>query len=218
MHDDRPLLSIVVPDAFIYCAPLLQKSLLEIQKNTQVEVIFIAKEEAMTRAERLNKGFFQTKAQIILFHHPRSWLSADAFSLLLKLSQNKPIWGGFTHQFDISHPLLKFTSWYSNFIRGRRGILYLDHCIYFHRSLWTQDILPVAIFEDTILSKNFLKQMPPIIQKPISYTSAIRFVKNGIWRQAVMNQFLKVAFYFKLPQDKMNTIYEKGLGLNDPKK
>ena len=48
----------------------------------------------------------------------------------------------------------------------------------------------------------------------ISTTSAIRFTKNGLWTQALMNQILKLGFHIGVPHDTMNKIYERGLNLN----
>ncbi len=218
-------LSIVVPDDLLNCAPELQSKIKILQSDRKnIEIIFISKNTAATRAERLNVGFHKAQADTILFHHPRSWLADTAFDELfeiknININNNLLFWGGFTHQFDLSHFLLKFTSWYSNYVRGPRGVLYLDHCLFFHRSLWKSEIAPVAIFEDTLLSQNLMKAsgLKPIILNSTSTTSAVRFTKNGIWRQAVMNQILKVGFFLNIPHEKMNSIYEKGLGLNDPK-
>ena len=60
---------------------------------------------------------------------------------------------GFAMSFDSQHWLLKYTSWYANHIRLRRNILYLDHCLFAHRT-YIQEIggFPLYdIFEDTHL-------------------------------------------------------------------
>lgn len=178
--------------------------------------------QAKSRAERLNIGFHKSRGSIVLFHHPRSFVEPAGIQQLIDLSEmqnREEMWGGFTHQFDKAHWLLKFTSWYSNEIRGKgKGILYLDHCIFFSRELWKQNIPHVEIFEDTLLSYNFLKKSKPVILPFKSQTSAVRFEKNGLWRQSLMNQVLKIGFFLKVPHTTMNLIYEKGLGLNNPTK
>lgn len=180
-----------------------------------IEVLLVGKDEAATRAERLNIGFRRAKGSMILFHHPRSFLLRDAFDRLVERKDQK-IWGAFTHRFDISHPLLKFTSFYSNRIRGGRGhIYYLDHCIFFHRDLWKGDLPAVAIFEDTILSRMLSKSSPPIRLPDISTTSAVRFEKNGVVWQSIMNQILKFGFAIGISDKLMNNFYEKGLRLNE---
>ena len=188
-----------------------------LKQKPGVEAIFVGLTEAPTRAERLNLGFLRSSGSMILFHHPRSRLPDTAIAGLARRLDEK-FWGGFTHAFDVQHPFLKFTSFYSNFFRGRiRGIIYLDHCIFFHRSLWAGPLPPVEIFEDTILSDFLRRHSLPQILPELSTTSAIRFVKNGIYFQSLMNQLLKLGYYLKIPHRRLNLIYEKGLDLNGKK-
>jgi hypothetical protein len=153
---------------------------------------------------------------MVLLHHPRSVVEPDGLRYLQK-NTNTLIWGGFTHSFDMSHPLLKFTSWYSNRVRPKIGkILYLDHCIYATRVILEQTgmIKEVEIFEDTELSLGLAKYARPQILPFLSKTSAVRFQTNGIYRQAVLNQFLKLGYHLKAHHKTMNSLYEKNVVLN----
>lgn len=183
-----------------------------------VEVICVAKSEAPSRAERLNIGYHRAQGEIILFHHPRSFVDPNGIRILVEISQrpNRELqWGGFTHKFDMHHGLLKFTSWYSNRVRARlRGILYLDHCIFFDRRLWQGDLPNVDIFEDTLLSYIFRKVTMPTVLPFASTTSSIRFQRNGFYFQAALNQLLKLAFYARVPHRQLSRIYEGNLELN----
>ncbi len=174
--------------------------------------------ENSTRAARLNKGIDESRGEMILLHHPRSLLKVDCIMRLQALvSECRPTWGGFTHRFDFNHPLLRFTSWYSNRIRfDLRGIVYLDHCLFFDGDLKEKGMrLPdIDIFEDTELSKQLRKFAKPLRLADEAQTSAIRFQKNGVYRQALMNQCLKLGYTLKIPAKTMNRLYEKGLGLN----
>lgn len=212
------MLSIVVPtDRETNCA-LLQMALRAFDSIGDIEVICVAKHEAPSRAARLNLGFHRAQGEIVLFHHPRSFVDPTGIRFLVKISQRpnrELLWGGFTHQFDMHHRLLKFTSWYSNRVRARlRGILYLDHCIFFDRRLWRIDLPNVDIFEDTLLSYEFRKVTMPVVLPYTSTTSAIRFKKNGIYLQAILNQLLKLAFHAHIPHSRLNRVYEGGLELN----
>jgi hypothetical protein len=73
----------------------------------------------------------------------------------------------------------------------------------------------VEIFEDTELSKILLGFAKPVILEQETITSAIRFVNNGIFKQALLNQYLKIAYYRKVSDKKMNKIYENKLNLNN---
>ena len=171
--------------------------------------------EKSNRAERINLGIEKSSGETILINHPRSILNKEGISFLL----NSPPtgWGAFTHRFDKEHFLLDFTSWYSNEVRLRvREIAYLDHCIFFNKALYRdKQLLPnIEIFEDTALSNNLgLLAGPTLLPYP-SITSSIRFYKNGVFYQSLLNQFMKICWYLRLSPELMNKIYEKGLELN----
>ncbi len=173
-----------------------------------------------SRAGRLNIGISHAKCDYILLNHPRSTIErGGAEKLIAKFEQTPMIWGGFTHKFkDSDHWLLNFTSYYSNESRfDKRGIVYLDHCIFFNRELLSRDKFPIPevdIFEDTLFSKKLLKIQKPIRLPEVSTTSPIRFEKNGIYKQSYLNQKLKWQLYFGKSLEQMNKNYEKGLDLN----
>ncbi len=169
------------------------------------------------RAQRLNVGAKQAKGKLLFFQHPRSLVPREAYEFLASHSDDLR-WGALTHAFDHSHFLLKFTSWYSNFVRGDlRSIYYLDHCLFASKALFSDGELPfpeVPIFEDTLFCQQLRKKMPPQRLNYVVWTSSIRFTKNGIFRQAFLNQMMKIGFYFKISKSKLDRIYEKGIHLN----
>ena len=169
------------------------------------------------RAERFNVGLRGLAEGMVLLHHPRTLLSPEALAAFAKLDQ--PCWGGFTHSFDKQHPVLAFTSFSSNHVRLKRGIVYLDHCIFAPRP-WLRavgDVPELDIFEDTALSAALRKIARPRRIPIKACTSAIRFDHNGIYQQSAMNQMLKLAYYLNWSKSKMNGIYEASLHLNKSK-
>jgi glycosyltransferase involved in cell wall biosynthesis len=179
----------------------------------------ILKTHAQTRAERLNIGIAAASCDKVVLHHPRSLLSPEGLISLITTNDSPSGWGAFTHKFDDDHPLLRFTSWYSNYIRGDIfKIFYLDHCLYFKKSLFSSnefELVPIVpIFEDTLLCKKLNHFGKPKRLEFISTTSSIRFKKNGVVLQSIMNQVMKLGFYFNVPYSLMNKIYERGLSLN----
>ena len=172
--------------------------------------------DTTSRAKRLNIGIESAKGEMLLLHHPRSLLSVDAISEL-QVNQEDLYWGAFTHKFDLNHPLLNFTSWWSNKIRGDlRHIFYLDHCLFIRKEIFEQiGLIPeVDIFEDTELSLMLRSFCEPLRLEGKSLTSATRFSTNGIWKQALLNQVLKWKYYFKFNHKEMNKSYEKNTKLN----
>ncbi|TGL53647.1 hypothetical protein EHQ55_00625 [Leptospira meyeri] len=192
---------------------LFQFSLLGFANHPEIEIIQINTTEAFTRAERLNIGFHKSKGEIVLFHHPRTKLPREAIDHLIQLSgqkDKKNIWGGFLHHFDKEHFLLELISWYSNWIRVRcKGIVYLDHCIFFDRNLWKSDLSLDFIFEDTELSQKFRNTTWPVLLPFTAITSAHRFEKNGIIKQSLLNLFLKFGHFLRLPSSLLFSFYQR---------
>ncbi|MEP1385659.1 MAG: glycosyltransferase [Paraglaciecola sp.] len=169
-----------------------------------------------SRAARLNVGIQEAKYEMVLLNHPRSLVEIAGIKALITANMHLS-WGAFTHKFDNSHPLLRFTSWYSNYMRGdKRGIYYLDHCIFANKQLLLEvGLLPdIDIFEDTALCLRLNKKAKGTRLPYISETSAIRFETTGVYSQAIKNQYLKWLYYFNRSDKKMNSMYEKGLELN----
>jgi hypothetical protein len=187
---------------------------LNFENLSWVKVIYHPTEK---RGERLKIGLECSSAPMILFHHPRSIIENAGIEYLIK-NYEKLQWGGFTHQFDHKHRLAyKFTSWYSNKIRGDiKGIYYLDHCIYGHRKILQkiEQFPQMEIFEDTELSKQLLRIQKPKRLPFYSKTSSIRFQTNGWMKQSLMNQKLKWDYWRNKNYSDMNRVYEKNTGLN----
>ena len=179
--------------------------------------VSLIKSSSNSRAERLNIGINSAQGEIIFLHHPRSII--DPLSLhYIKKNASQLEWGALTHCFDEPSILLKFTSWYSNNVRGKiREIYYLDHCIFFKKSLIKEDLkmVPeVVIFEDTLLSLKLKSRGHSTLLPFRSLTSSIRFKKNGNIKQSLLNLVMKICFLLNVSDEKMNKIYEKGLALN----
>lgn len=228
------MLSIIIPTHNEIKSGFIQRSFKTLSDLEGVEVIIVdshstdgTKQLAMnygfqvidtltnSRATRLNLGINVAKFELILLHHPRSLLDNAGINYLTQ-NQSNFKWGAFTHKFDVDSFMLRFTSFYSNYIRGKRGIFYLDHCIFAKKSLLKSiGMVPeVDIFEDTLLSIKLRSKAWPKLLAFNSTTSAIRFNKNGFWNQAIKNQLLKLKYYLKLDHKIMNKDYEKGLELN----
>ncbi len=173
-----------------------------------------------TRAARLNRGIAASAGDVVFLHHPRSLVAPEAFAAVAECAAGRRgFWGGLTQRFDEAHPLLAFTSWYSNNVRfDRRGIVYLDHCLFFDGRFRDEGLaIPdVPIFEDTELSLILRGHGMPVRLPAAAVTSAVRYAANGVFRQMLLNQTLKVGRGLGVSPDALNRWYERGLGLNGP--
>jgi glycosyltransferase involved in cell wall biosynthesis len=169
-----------------------------------------------TRAARLNLGIKRANFQHILLHHPRSIITAEGIEFLKK-NIEKIKWAAFTHRFDKQHFFLKFISWYSNEVRvKKKEIVYLDHCMIIKKEFLEQNNIPdIAIFEDTALSKIITKKgYKPTLLPYHATTSAIRFLSRGIYKQFLLNQWIKFLYHINVDHKKINKLYEQQLNLN----
>ena len=188
----------------------------EIQRTVEsFEYQYLLLEGEQSRGVRMHYGFLASTGEVVLFHHPRSVIEPAGLEYYSNMSRDQG-WGGFTHKFDTDHPFLRWTSWYSNYIRAARSILYLDHGIFASRKLLelVGGVPRLEIFEDTCLSINLRKHKNSTLLPYNSMTSAVRFMKNGFVKQSIINQFMKFGFYFRIPKAILNKRYEKNIALN----
>ena len=182
----------------------------EQMKVSQIDFMVLP---SSSRGERFNMALSLSFAEIVVFMHPRSLINPEHILELFSF-HGPQLWGAFTHRFDDHHPLLSFTSWWSNCVRGDiKRIFYLDHILWAKRT--AVEHFPISpIFEDTLFSLQMNKCSPPIRLTTPTITSAQRFRKNGIWKQAFLNQKMKLDYLRGKAFDRMDQEYEKGLSLN----
>ena len=173
---------------------------------------------ATNRAQRLNQGLAHCQGEIVVLHHPATLLPPDGLLQIITAANQGAVWGAFRHQFDWEHWLLKYTSWYSDQVRvKRKGIVYLDHCPFVRRDILTAigGVPEMDIFEDTALSDRLRTTAGmPVLLAGKAITSARRFRQRGVYRQALMNQWLKLCYYGGVPPALMNRFYEQKTAIN----
>ena len=165
--------------------------------------------DSIYRGARLNLGIQHATGEMILLHHPHTLLQEGAIKALLEIEDMT--WGGFVHQFDYRHPLLSWDSWWSNKRVTSRGVVYFDHCIFVHGKLLkkTGPIPPVEIFDDHELSHILRRYAKPRLLPYKAVTSATRFKMNGILKQILLNQFLKICYFFGVRPAWMHQMYNQ---------
>lgn len=173
---------------------------------------------AKNRAQRLNEGIAISTGDIILLHHPATLLPEQiALQLIEQALQSGGSWGAFCHNFDFSHWLLHFTSWYSNNVRVKqKGLVYLDHCPFIDRQILAEigNVPDLDIFEDTVLSDRLCQFSKPLLAQGKVITSARRFQQRGIYRHAMLNQWLKLCYHLNIDPKFLNRVYEKRYSIN----
>ncbi len=181
--------------------------------------VTVIEADVRNRAQRLSVGIAASQGRAVLLHHPATLLPPETALRQIETAIADPhvTWGGFHHRFDWDHGLLRFTSWYSNQVRSRWGqILYLDHCIFARRDLLQSvgGVPDMDIFEDTALSQKLQQFGPPTLLPGTVTTSARRFRQQGVYRQAWLNQQLKIMYHLGQSPEAMNRLYERHSQIN----
>ncbi|MGB3767635.1 MAG: glycosyltransferase [Phormidesmis sp.] len=176
----------------------------------QFPLVEVVESGANNRAQRLNAGIRASRGEFVLLHHPATLLPEKVALAQAAVALETAVWGGFTHSFDWDRWLLRFTSWYSTKVRSRSGILYLDHCIFARRQVLIEigGVPDMDIFEDTALSLVLKQQGSPEMVPDKVVTSARRFRDRGLYRQALLNQLLKMMYHADLDPQRLNWLYE----------
>lgn len=206
---DKQIIAVVSPSS--------DDTLALVRSAPGVEII---EAPARNRAQRLNAGIAASRGEQILLHHPATLLPPKYALLQAKAALSTASgaqWGGFVHSFDWDHWLLRFTSWYSTQQRSQRQrILYLDHCIFAQRQLLEAigGVPDLDIFEDTALSLALGRSGKPVIAPGKVITSARRFRDRGVYRQAFLNQLLKLMYHARLNPKLLNRVYEHRSQIN----
>ena len=208
------------------CAQAGKKQLIAVVSSSQDDTLKVIEQfptvqiiesSAANRAQRLNVGIEASTGEFVLLHHPATLLpERNALVQAESILSAGATWGGFTHGFDVDHWLLRFTSWYSTKVRSHQGILYLDHCIFAKRQALIDigGVPDMDIFEDTALSMALKSQGMMVIAPSQVTTSARRFQQRGIYRQALLNQILKLMYYANLDPKRLNRLYEQKSQIN----
>ncbi len=184
----------------------------------QFAEIKVVRSLAQNRAQRINEGIAISGGEIVIIHHPATLLpEVTALELIERAWRSGARWGGFCHSFDLHHWLLRFTSWYSSYVRlQRKGIVYFDHCPFVARQMLNQvgNVPDLDIFEDTVFSDRLNKLAKPYLIEAKVITSARRFQQRGIYRHALLNQWLKLCYHLNIDPRSLNRLYEQKASIN----
>jgi len=175
-----------------------------------------------SRGKKMQLGLERAAGKICLFHHPRSLLPNGGLKELTEAYQSAReqdlFWGGFTHTFfEPTTRMHRFTSWYSNHVRGDKNhVLYLDHCMFASRQLLLESggVPDEPVFEDTLLSYRLREKGNYTRLQSKAPTSSVRFKKNGFWLQSAINFLSKALFTLGVKPRVIYRIYEYRNRLN----
>lgn len=170
------------------------------------------------RAQDYNAAARAAHGDILVFihqntrHFPRTLFS----DMKRALHDPDTVGGGINIAFDHSSPLLAVVAFLSNYYRMRlRRVPYCDQTIFVRRSVFEKMVgfRNMPVFEDTDFARRLRKKGRLAFLKGPVVTSAHRFLRDGIIRQIVRNQLLKLLYHLGVPPKALKRIYEAPLRL-----
>lgn len=148
------------------------------------------------KAAQMNRGAAEAASDALLFLHADTIPPADfVMQITLALSDRQVIGGSFYLRFDRDHWILDFVSWITRF--NISWITAGDHGIFIRKSEFQAlgGYRDQPLFEDFDLQRRMRRKGRFVRQRSPVYTSARRFVRNGVLKQVLKDGMLLLAYY-----------------------
>ncbi|HQT80947.1 MAG: hypothetical protein B7Z60_02045 [Ferrovum sp. 37-45-19] len=152
------------------------------------------------RACQMNTGALNAKQQLLLFLHADTRLTKDAIQDLLALNTNQDIWGRFDVCVNGEGVIFKIISYFINLRSRLTGIATGDQGIFVSTRLFhaIQGFPEQPLMEDIELSSLLMKVCRPICLRSQVFTSARRWLDNGIFKTILLMWTLRFLYWVKV--------------------
>ncbi len=160
------------------------------------------------RARQLNKGASAASGSILFFLHADTLPPADALLRILEvLEHQEAVAGSFYTRFDNNGWGYRVISAFSRL--NLSFLTFGDQGLFLRKSTFLEmDGFPgLPLMEDLAFQRRLRRRGKFVkIQQPL-LTSARRFERNGFFRQVVIDFFLLLAFYLRVPLEWLKKWY-----------
>ncbi|MDA1197007.1 MAG: TIGR04282 family arsenosugar biosynthesis glycosyltransferase [Nanoarchaeota archaeon] len=163
--------------------------------------------ERRGRAFSMNQGARLATGSVLLFLHADTELPLHWDVAVMK-SLQKSDYGFFNRRFDSAHPLLILNSFFTTLRARLFGTILGDQTLFVTRKVFerVKGFPEQMLFEDVGISKKLLGYRRGFVSSAV-VSSARRFLKKGVIRQFLLNQYLWVLYRMKVSSKRLYSLY-----------
>ncbi|MFC1773454.1 TIGR04283 family arsenosugar biosynthesis glycosyltransferase [Pseudomonadota bacterium] len=225
---NTPKLSIIIP-ALNECACIID-TLLKLQRSRQRghEVILIdgGSDDATpsaaepfvdriyytcaSRARQMNLGASHSTGEMLLFLHADTRVPDDIDRLISGAIGGRSGWGRFDISLSGANPLLRIIEAGMNLRSRLTGIATGDQGLFVSRDWFdsVEGFPDQPLMEDIALSRSLKRLAPPVCLEQRLITSSRRWERYGVVRTMVKMWYLRAAYYFGVPAERLVKQYD----------
>jgi len=175
------------------------------------KVISISSEKG--RAKQMNAGAFIAQGEILVFLHADTKLPKEAFRKISEVLENdKYVGGAFNLGIDSDKIIFKLISYTTSFLSRLTRIPYGDQTIFIRKNYFDRigRYNDVPVMEDAELMWRVSRRRGRIcIIKGNVKTSPRRWEKKGIIYTSLINQMIRVLYFFGVSPHRLIKIYRR---------
>lgn len=172
------------------------------------EVIYLTSERG--RAKQMNVGAAKARGNVLYFLHADSLPPENFDEHVLEAVRNGKLSGCFRMKFDNSHPILKFSQYFTRFnhraCRGGDQSLFVQNELFESLGGYNEDF---TVYEDCELINRLYDGHTFTILKDYVITSARRYKKNGTFKLQYHFTIIHLKKWLGASPDELSRYYHK---------
>lgn len=164
------------------------------------------------RALQMNAGAAVAQGDYLWFVHADTRIGAEALHSLLKVLDERPLWGRFDVRLSGAGPALSVIGGMISLRSRLTGIASGDQGIFVARERFEAlgGYAPIPLMEDLHLCRRLKALARPRCLRPALLTSSRRWEQHGIWRTVLLMWALRLAYYCGASPEKLARHYRRG--------
>jgi rSAM/selenodomain-associated transferase 2 len=164
------------------------------------------------RALQMNAGAAVAQGDYLWFVHADTRIGAEALHSLLKVLDERPLWGRFDVRLSGPGLALSVIGGMISLRSRLTGIASGDQGVFVARERFEAlgGYAPIPLMEDLHLCRRLKALARPRCLRPALLTSSRRWEQHGIWRTVLLMWALRLAYYCGASPEKLARHYRRG--------